>query len=104
MESYKKVAILMLLMSIAISSNILEVSNAQTICNMSGEGLMACRTAATPPTPPLPSAACCYAISHADFLCLCFYKNSKFLPSLGVDPNLAMQLPSKCRLPRPAKC
>ncbi|KAL2516375.1 Bifunctional inhibitor/lipid-transfer protein/seed storage 2S albumin superfamily protein [Forsythia ovata] len=103
MESYQKVSILMLLF-VAISSNVLEVSNAQTICNMSGEGLMACRPAATPPTPPPPSAACCSALSHADLHCLCSYKNSKLLPSLGVDPNLALQLPAKCKLPHPAKC
>ncbi|KAL2493284.1 Bifunctional inhibitor/lipid-transfer protein/seed storage 2S albumin superfamily protein [Abeliophyllum distichum] len=103
MESYQKVSILMLLF-VAISSNVLVVSNAQTICNMSGEGLMACRPAATPPTPPPPSAACCSALSHADLHCLCSYKNSKVLPALGVDPNLALQLPAKCKLPHPAQC
>ncbi|XP_022853203.1 putative lipid-transfer protein DIR1 [Olea europaea var. sylvestris] len=103
MEAYQKVAISMLLF-VAISSNVIEVLNAQTICNMSGAGLMACKPAATPPTPPPPSSACCSALSHADLRCLCSYKNSKLLPSLGVDPNLAMQLPAKCKLPHPAKC
>ncbi|CAA2964894.1 Hypothetical predicted protein [Olea europaea subsp. europaea] len=97
------VAISMLLF-VAISSNVIEVLNAQTICNISGAGLMACKPAATPPTPPPPSSACCSALSHADLRCLCSYKNSKLLPSLGVDPNLAMQLPAKCKLPHPAKC
>ncbi|KAH6757810.1 hypothetical protein C2S52_023300 [Perilla frutescens var. hirtella] len=76
----------------------------QTICNMSGEDLMACKPSVTPPKPPPPSAKCCSALSHADFRCICSYKNSKLLPSLGIDPNLAMQLPDKCKLPHPSHC
>lgn len=76
----------------------------QTICNMSYEGLMACKPAATPPNPPPPTTTCCSALSHADMVCLCSYRNSKVLPSLGVDPNLAMQLLDKCDLPHPARC
>ncbi|KAK9283505.1 hypothetical protein L1049_011751 [Liquidambar formosana] len=79
-------------------------TNAQTICNVSGGGLMSCKPAVTPPNPSPPSAACCSAISHADLRCLCSYRNSKLLPSLGIDPNLAMQLPDKCNLPHPAHC
>ncbi|KAL8522592.1 hypothetical protein ACS0TY_012656 [Phlomoides rotata] len=96
----KKIVILAILVSIIIGSCI----DAQTICNMSGDDLTACRPSATPPRPPPPSAKCCSALSHADFRCLCSYKNSKLLPSLGIDPNLAVQLPDKCKLPHPSHC
>ncbi|KAK4778263.1 hypothetical protein SAY87_018450 [Trapa incisa] len=79
-------------------------SGAQTICNVPYAGLVACKAAATPPKPPPPTATCCRALSHANMGCLCSYKNSKALPALGVDPNLAMQLPRKCRLPNPPRC
>ncbi|KAJ6674729.1 BIFUNCTIONAL INHIBITOR/LIPID-TRANSFER PROTEIN/SEED STORAGE 2S ALBUMIN SUPERFAMILY PROTEIN [Salix viminalis] len=82
-----------------------DVANAQsTICKMPIAGLMACKPAVTPPTPAAPTADCCSALSHADISCLCSYKNSNLLPSLGIDPKLAMQLPAKCKLPTPANC
>ncbi|KAI3455599.1 hypothetical protein Pfo_012262, partial [Paulownia fortunei] len=97
MESYHKIAIF------TVFFVVLGVANAQMICNMSVEGLMACKPSAVPPNPPPPSATCCSALSHANIPCLCSYKNSKVLPSLGIDPNLAMQLPDKCKLPHPAQ-
>ncbi|XWS22212.1 hypothetical protein CRYUN_Cryun29cG0014900 [Craigia yunnanensis] len=79
-------------------------TDAQSICNMPASGLMACKPAVTPPNPPPPTSTCCSALSHADMRCLCSNKKSNLLPSLGIDPNLAMQLPSLCKLPRPANC
>ncbi|GMI92966.1 DIR1-like [Hibiscus trionum] len=79
-------------------------TDAQTICNMPTSDLMACKPAVTPPNPPPPTSTCCSALSHADMRCLCSYKNSNLLPTLGIDPNLAMKLPSLCKLPHPAKC
>lgn len=76
----------------------------QVICNVPIADLMACRPAVTPPNPAKPSQACCSALSHANFECLCGYKNSQVLPSLGIDPNLAMQLPRKCNLPNAPTC
>ncbi|TKY50536.1 putative lipid-transfer protein DIR1 [Spatholobus suberectus] len=78
--------------------------NGQTICNVSVAGLMACRPAVSPPNPTPPSQDCCNVLSHADLRCLCSYKNSTLLPSLGIDPNLAMQLPAKCNVPHPPHC
>ncbi|XP_057771083.1 putative lipid-transfer protein DIR1 [Salvia miltiorrhiza] len=98
-SSYKKVAIVSVVMLV-----ILGVAEAQTVCNMTVAGLMACKPSATAPHPPPPSAACCSALSGADMKCLCSYKNSKVLPSLGIDPGLAMQLPQKCQIPHPPKC
>ncbi|KAE8696310.1 dual specificity protein kinase zakA-like [Hibiscus syriacus] len=83
---------------------VMAIADAQTICNMPTSGLMACKPAVTPPKPPPPTSTCCLALSHADMRCLCSYKNSKLLPTLGIDPNLAMKLPSLCKLPHPANC
>ncbi|KAH1047170.1 hypothetical protein J1N35_037954 [Gossypium stocksii] len=91
--------ILAMVMVMAIAT-----TDAQSICNMPASGLMACKPAVTPPNPPPPTSTCCSALSHADMRCLCSYKNSKLLPSLGIDPNLAMKLPSLCKLPHPANC
>ncbi|OWM87977.1 putative lipid-transfer protein DIR1 [Punica granatum] len=100
METGRRAILVLVLLIAAIVCG----SHAQTICNVPYAGLMACKPAATPPNPPPPTAACCTALSHANMGCLCSYKNSKLLPSLGVDPNLAMQLPDKCHLPHPARC
>ncbi|KAJ9701312.1 hypothetical protein PVL29_006590 [Vitis rotundifolia] len=97
-KAFGKLAIVALVLAALASSN------AQTICNMSGEGLMACKPSVAPPNPAPPSAACCSALSHADIHCLCSYRNSKLLPSMGIDPNLALQLPKKCNFPNPAHC
>ncbi|XP_022138173.1 putative lipid-transfer protein DIR1 [Momordica charantia] len=77
---------------------------AQTLCNMSIVGLYACRPSVTPPNPTPPSANCCTALSHADLHCFCAYRNSGALPSLGIDPNLALKLPEKCKLPNSPNC
>ncbi|XWS22214.1 hypothetical protein CRYUN_Cryun29cG0015100 [Craigia yunnanensis] len=82
----------------------ISTTDAQSICNMPASGLMACKPAVTPPNPPPPTSTCCSALSLADMRCLCSYKKSSLLPSLGIDPNLAMQLPSLCKLPHPANC
>ncbi|KAK7343220.1 hypothetical protein VNO77_11794 [Canavalia gladiata] len=71
------------------------------ICNVSLSKLMACKPAATPPKPTPPTKECCEGLSHADFACLCTYKDSPLLPSLGIDPNLALKVPAKCNLPKP---
>ncbi|CAI9107296.1 OLC1v1006621C1 [Oldenlandia corymbosa var. corymbosa] len=79
---------------------------ALSMCNMDEEGLMACKPSVTPPPPaPVdPSAACCEALRGADLECLCSYKNSLMLPSLGIDPDLALALPPKCNLQLPQGC
>ncbi|KAE8729736.1 putative lipid binding protein [Hibiscus syriacus] len=91
------VALVMMVMATATTA-------AQSICNMPISDLMSCKPAVTPPNPPPPTSTCCSALSHADMRCLCSYKNSKLLPSLGIDPDLSMKLPSLCKLPYPANC
>ncbi|KAF8388512.1 hypothetical protein HHK36_027186 [Tetracentron sinense] len=103
MEPFRKLAIVALVVALVIGNEVM-VSNSQTVCNITVAGLMACKPAVSPPNPVPPTAVCCSALSKADLHCLCSYKKSNVLPSLGIDPNLAMQLPAKCNLPKPNNC
>ncbi|CAN1341848.1 Putative lipid-transfer protein DIR1 [Linum perenne] len=74
-------------------------------CNMTEAGLTACKPSVTKPNPVDPPAKdCCQALGTADLKCLCSYKNSFVLPSLGIDPDLAIALPYKCKLPSVPQC
>lgn len=95
----KKLVVFLVLMAL-----VFEGARALTLCNMTDDGLEACKPSVTPPNPVDPTAECCKALSGADLKCLCSYKNSMVLPSLGIDPNLAMGLPAKCNLTPPADC
>ncbi|KAL0906663.1 hypothetical protein M5K25_025176 [Dendrobium thyrsiflorum] len=75
-----------------------------SICNMSTDDLAECRPAVSGPSPSEPSAACCSVLEKADLPCLCSYRSSPLLPSFGIDPNLALQLPRKCSLSPPTDC
>ncbi|OWM87963.1 hypothetical protein CDL15_Pgr000387 [Punica granatum] len=74
-------------------------SQMESICNVPRYGVEACLPAAKPPNPPEPTAECCDLMKHADFCCLYKYWAS---PSLGIDLNLALQLPDKCHWQHPA--
>ncbi|KAG6593049.1 putative lipid-transfer protein DIR1, partial [Cucurbita argyrosperma subsp. sororia] len=75
------------------------------VCGVSQDGLTACKPWVTKPCPTeLPPAACCDGLSKADFGCFCNYKHSLVLPSLGIDPDLALALPAKCSLPNSPSC
>ncbi|KAK9138579.1 hypothetical protein Sjap_009173 [Stephania japonica] len=52
------------------------------------------------PNPPAPTAACCAQVKAGDLDCICSIKGSTELPAFGVDPNLALQIPEKCGLPK----
>ncbi|XP_010908200.1 putative lipid-transfer protein DIR1 [Elaeis guineensis] len=73
-------------------------------CRMTEEGLLACLPSITGSRPVNPSVKCCTALSKADLRCLCHYKNSPMLSQLGIKPQLAMQLPAKCKLRLPRQC
>ncbi|BFG42614.1 hypothetical protein CerSpe_288880 [Prunus speciosa] len=103
-RNFKLVFVLVVAMAV-----LLEGSRVLGLCNMSDEGLASCKPAvakATPekPNPEKPTPECCEALKGADLKCLCGYKNSFILPSLGIDPALAMALPAKCNLTPPADC
>ena len=93
-----KLAIVLLLAVLVVALR------ADAICNMSSEGFDACKPSVSGPNPTEPSQECCSALAGADLDCLCSYKNSVLLPSLGIDPDLAMQLPEKCGLTPPQDC
>ncbi|KAK7256164.1 hypothetical protein RIF29_29601 [Crotalaria pallida] len=93
------------LMVIMMMASMLNVSKSMSLCNMSEDGLNACKPSVTQPNPvDPPSPQCCQAITGADLNCLCSYKNSPELPLLGIDPTLATSLPVKCNLTPPANC
>ncbi|KAK9280724.1 hypothetical protein L1049_003612 [Liquidambar formosana] len=99
MEMGKKIVILVVVM-VAM----LQGSRGLSLCGVNEDGLMACKPSVTKPDPVEPSPECCEAISGADLTCLCSYKNSVMLPALGIDPDLAMELPAKCNLTPPTEC
>ncbi|KAE8692124.1 Detected protein of confused Function [Hibiscus syriacus] len=82
----------------------MEGSRAISLCDMDDEGIEACRPSVTQPNPVDPTPECCEALKGANLTCLCSYKNSYWLPSLGIDPALAMGLPPKCKLDMPPDC
>ncbi|XP_059663681.1 putative lipid-transfer protein DIR1 [Cornus florida] len=83
---------------------VFEGSKAFDLCNMNEDGLMACKPSVTKLNPVTPTPECCQALSGADLTCLCSYRNSFMLPSLGIDPDLVMALPAKCNLTPPTNC
>ncbi|KAF9688452.1 hypothetical protein SADUNF_Sadunf02G0198600 [Salix dunnii] len=98
MEMGKRQLVVLLLVMAAL----FEGSRAVSVCDISDDGLAACKPSVTKPDPvDPPSVDCCKAVSGANFTCLCSYKNSYLLPYLGIDPDLAMALPSKCNLSIP---
>ncbi|KAI6693828.1 hypothetical protein NL676_021538 [Syzygium grande] len=100
MEATDKKAAILLGLMVAIAC----CANAQTTCNMTYTQLMSCKPAATLPNPPSPTSACYMGLLHAGLKCFCQYKNSTILPSIGVDPKLAMEIPSKYKIPHAPTC
>ncbi|XWS31198.1 hypothetical protein CRYUN_Cryun23aG0057000 [Craigia yunnanensis] len=82
-----KLVVLMMIM--------VEGSRAMTLCDMNDEGLEACKPSVTQPNPVDPTPKCCEALKGANLTCLCGYKNSMWLPSLGIDPTLCFGSTSK---------
>ncbi|XP_059644073.1 putative lipid-transfer protein DIR1 [Cornus florida] len=100
MEAYTKLVLVALVVAMAFGSEPVEAAFGQSICGMTTDGLMSCKPSVAAGVNPLPAPtpACCSALSKADMQCLCSFKSSSLLPTLGVDPDLAMQLPAKCNL------
>ena len=93
-----------LMVVVVVMATTLKGSKGISLCNMSEDGLMACKPSVTQPNPVDPTPECCNAISGADLKCLCSYKNSAELPLLGIDPTLATSLPAKCNITTPVDC
>ncbi|MQL77771.1 hypothetical protein Taro_010186 [Colocasia esculenta] len=95
----KRLLLAALLLTLALGS-----ASGTDICNMTENDLRECKPAVTAPDPPPPTPACCAGLNKADLPCLCSYRESLLLPALGIDPDLAMQLPAKCGLTPPTEC
>lgn len=104
MEQRKWVSLKLMLLVLVVMASMLKGSKGISLCNMSEEGLKACKPSVTQPNPVDPSPECCKALTGADLKCLCSYKNSYELPLLGIDPTLAVSLPAKCNLTPPDNC
>jgi Probable lipid transfer len=103
LRSPKLVLAVLLVLFLALGDvNVMRICAEQEICNMTKQQLEECKPAVSGSNPSPPSAECCDALKSADLPCLCSYKN--YLPSLGIDPNLAIQLPAKCGLTAPSDC
>ncbi|KAG7605363.1 putative lipid-transfer protein DIR1 [Arabidopsis thaliana] len=98
----KKVAIMVIVMVMA--SLVVERSVAIDLCGMTQAELNECLPAVSKNNPTSPSLLCCNALKHADYTCLCGYKNSPWLGSFGVDPKLASSLPKECDLTNAPAC
>ncbi|OAY34874.1 hypothetical protein MANES_12G054000v8 [Manihot esculenta] len=90
---------------VVMAAAIFEGTRSLSLCDMSDDGLLACKPSVTKPNPvDPPSEECCKALTGANLTCLCSYRNSLVLPALGIDPDLALALPAKCNLTTPADC
>ncbi|BAT93512.1 hypothetical protein VIGAN_08002200 [Vigna angularis var. angularis] len=78
--------------------------DALNVCGVSSTDLLKCLPAVTPPSPSEPSKECCSAVDLVDLKCLCAFKSSPLLPALQIDPDLALQLPAKCKLGKTVPC
>ncbi|KAK6916535.1 Bifunctional inhibitor/plant lipid transfer protein/seed storage helical domain [Dillenia turbinata] len=103
MEAYTKLVLVAMVLAAAIASDPY-LANAEGICRMTREGLTSCMPCVSGDNPPPPSPACCAALANADLKCLCYYKTSNLLPAFGINPDAAMELPTKCNLLQSFHC
>ncbi|KAG6529292.1 putative lipid-transfer protein DIR1 [Zingiber officinale] len=94
----------MVMVALTVCINV-DVAAGQGLCKMTQEGLTACKPSiSTVKAEANPSEACCSALKQANLTCLCSFRNSNLLPYLGINPDLAMQLPAKCSIAPPQTC
>ncbi|KAL6000303.1 hypothetical protein ACLOJK_023998 [Asimina triloba] len=94
-----------LLGKVLIALGVFMGCRAVSLCGMTDEELDECKPAVSGLMPSDPTTDCCTYLSKANLTCFCEYKDSPMLPLLGIDPDLALQLPVKCNLtPVPTQC
>ncbi|KAJ0245486.1 putative lipid-transfer protein DIR1 [Hirschfeldia incana] len=98
----KKVGLMVMI--VVVMAILAERSVAIDICGMTQSELNECKPAVSKENPTDPSTLCCDYLKHADYSCLCGYKNSPLLGYYGIDPALAAGLPSKCKMPNAPTC
>ncbi|KAJ0971907.1 hypothetical protein J5N97_019866 [Dioscorea zingiberensis] len=69
-------------------------------CKMSQKAMEACRPAMTIGADPAMPVAddCCTALKGANMPCLCAQRANPMIKYFGIDPKLALNLPSKCNV------
>ncbi|KAK1354014.1 AAI domain-containing protein [Heracleum sosnowskyi] len=100
MMEFSKLGVLMVVIMVVIVGGM----EGAGLCEMSEDDFRSCRPSLMRPKPVDPSAHCCEVLSGANLTCLCYYRNSILLPYFGIDPELALRLPSKCNLTNPTNC
>ncbi|VVB15415.1 unnamed protein product [Arabis nemorensis] len=96
----KKMAMMVMMVAILVERSVVGID----LCGMTETELNECKPAVSKESPTAPSQLCCNALQHADFNCLCGYKTSPWLGSFGIDPALAVELPTKCGLANVPTC
>ncbi|KAL8242511.1 hypothetical protein R6Q59_012813 [Mikania micrantha] len=101
MESYTKLAIITMVL---VTTLVIEpmATNGFLICGVTTDGLKTCQPAVAKDVDPLPlpTPECCAALQDADVPCFCKLKDSSLLGTYNIDPEHAMELPAKCKLPQ----
>ncbi|WOL11055.1 hypothetical protein Cni_G19816 [Canna indica] len=88
-----------------ISSAVELAGTKESLYNVNNRGFIACMSCMTGASPgPTPSKRCCIALSRADLPCLCKYKDSPVLSQMGIRPDLAKQVSTKCKLSILTEC
>lgn len=93
-------------MCVAMVAFLLALDGVHGICNVSNDGLMACKPAIQNDNPAdQPSGDCCAALKNANFKCLCKYKDSYMLKTMDINSTRAMALPQMCSIATvPVQC
>ncbi|KAL5730136.1 hypothetical protein ACHQM5_002996 [Ranunculus cassubicifolius] len=101
MKAFNGITILMFLLATIVADEGIEY-NGLPICGVPHKDLMSCKPSVTVPTPSPPSPLCCSTVSHLDIKCICRMK--VIASTIGIDVDLAKQLPKKCNLPIKVPC
>ncbi|KAI3815161.1 hypothetical protein L1987_14818 [Smallanthus sonchifolius] len=101
MESYTKLAIVTIVLVATLVTEPMATSDF-LICGVTFDGLKTCQPAVAKDVDPLPppTPECCAALTNANMPCFCKLKDSSFLGLYNIDPEHAMELPGKCKLPQ----
>ncbi|KAK1417463.1 hypothetical protein QVD17_26590 [Tagetes erecta] len=102
MESYTKLATVAIVLVATTLVTRPMTTNCFLICGVTTDALKTCQPAVAKNVDPLPSPTpdCCAALTNVDMPCFCKLKGSSMLSFYDIDPNHAMELPAKCKLPQ----
>ncbi|KAH7670526.1 Bifunctional inhibitor/lipid-transfer protein/seed storage 2S albumin protein [Dioscorea alata] len=89
-----------LLAALLLFPTILVSSDGSGFCNMTQKGIVACKPVMTIGADPAMPVAddCCTALRVANIPCLCAQRSNPMIKYFGIDPNLALSIPSRCNI------